>query len=98
LFIVFQPHLFSRTKLLLVRLAESLRAADQVFVTDIYAARERPDPTINSQMLVTAIGERAQHVANQDTLVDQILAQTTTGDIIVLMGAGDIYRLAERLV
>lgn len=98
LYIVFQPHLFSRTKLLLNRLAESLQAADHIFVTDIYAARELPDPTINSQMLVAAIGSKACYVSDGEMLVTKLLAQTEAGDIIVLMGAGDIYRLANRLV
>ena len=98
LFVIFQPHLFSRTKLLLARLAENLRGADKVFISDIYAARELPDPSISSPMLVTAVGEQAEYIANLDIAVEKLQQEAVLGDVIVLMGAGDIYRLANRLV
>lgn len=99
--VVFQPHLYSRTKLLLNGFAQSFRDADEVVVASIYAAREKADMEITSEKLVHAI--RVYH-KNVRALVEFPMIETyirTTAqkdDIIITMGAGDIYKIGDVLV
>ena len=98
--VVFQPHLFSRTKLLLEDFANALSKADYIVLADIYAAREKDDGSISSLDLVNKIKEKNQfvwHVPNFDTITDEINKSVQAGDVIITMGAGDIYKVGERL-
>lgn len=99
--VAFQPHLYSRTKLLLKDFARAFRNADQVFLDDIYAAREPNDPTITSQKLaatMAAAGGSVCYEPHWKRLAAALLAAAAPGDLIIVMGAGDIYTLAETLV
>ena len=103
--VVFQPHLYSRTKLLLDDFAQSFSDADEVIVAPIYAAREASDPTITAEIL-------AQHIMDEQktpglrvwamidfTTIENYLSETEAkGDIIVTMGAGDIHKVGEALI
>ena len=98
--VVFQPHLFSRTKLLLNNFAESFEDADKVIVAPIYAAREKEDKKINSEILAEKIREQGKSVLaleNFSKIVDYLMTDAGKNDVIILMGAGDIYKVAERL-
>lgn len=99
--VVFQPHLFSRTKILLNDFAKSFKDADKIIVVPIYAAREKEDKTINSGMLVEKIkkqGKPAIFLDRYEKIVNYLAANTGKNDIIITMGAGDIYKLGEKLV
>jgi UDP-N-acetylmuramate--alanine ligase len=98
LIVVFQPHLFSRTKLLLKDFAKSFDYADQVIVTDIYAAREKDDKTIHSQDLVNEINKkngRAIYMKKFEDISDYINVTTDPKDIVILQGAGDVVKIGE---
>lgn len=99
---VFQPHLFSRTQLFAGQFAASLAEADMVFVTGIYAARELPIQGVTSS-LVTDVLETARPgicrlVSERGDLVDQLLPALRDGDIVVMMGAGDIWKSGRELL
>ncbi|MEK7538942.1 MAG: UDP-N-acetylmuramate--L-alanine ligase [Patescibacteria group bacterium] len=99
--IVFQPHLYSRTKLLLNDFAQSFSDADEVIVAPIYAAREKPDPEISAETLVRVISEHHNSVrfGGDFPAIETYLRKTVQkGDIMVTMGAGDIYKVGEALV
>lgn len=99
--VVFQPHLYSRTKLLLNDFAQSFSDADEVIVAPIYAAREKPDPEISAGTLVGAISEYHNNVrlSGDFPAIETYLRETMQkGDIMVTMGAGDIYKVGEALV
>ena len=101
LVVVFQPHLFSRTKLLLNDFAESFEDADKVIVAPIYGAREKKDKSINSGMLAEKIkkcGTPALSLENFDKIVDYLIAKTGKNNLVITMGAGDIYRVGEKLI
>lgn len=101
LIVIFQPHLFSRTKILLRDFAESFNDVDEIVITPIYAAREKPDKTINSSILAEKIkcnGKTIKCFKNFDTLVNYLGTNTHKDDIVLTMGAGDIYKVGERLV
>lgn len=98
---VFQPHLFSRTKFLLNDFAESFEDADEIIVAPIYAAREEKDKSISSDILAEKIKKLRKPVLaleNFDKISDYLIANTGKNDVILTMGAGDIYRVGERLI
>jgi UDP-N-acetylmuramate--alanine ligase len=98
--VAFHPHLYSRTKSLLQEFATALAEADEAIIAPIYAAREVPDPTISHFVLAEAVraaGGDAIARGSFEEIRDHLLEQD--GDtLIILMGAGDIYRVAEQIV
>ncbi|MBI5078312.1 MAG: UDP-N-acetylmuramate--L-alanine ligase [Candidatus Yonathbacteria bacterium] len=98
---IFQPHLYSRTKLLLNEFAESFTDADEVIIVPIYAAREKPDPEITAEKLAQAI--KAHHknvrVLGEFSAVEKYIRTTIQkDDIIITMGAGDVFKIGESLI
>ena len=99
--VVFQPHLFSRTRDLAQEFGRSLLGADRALVTDIYPSREQPLPGVSAQLVVDAARESGhRHVTlcpdwrdAPELLGDEI----GEGDVVLTLGAGDIYHLANRL-
>ena len=96
--VVFQPHLYSRTKLLLDDFADSFRDADKVLIAPIYAAREKEDESINSKILSDKIGEKSIALSSFDEIKQYIKDNTSKDDIIITMGAGDIFKVGEDLI
>ena len=97
---IFQPHLFSRTRALADELAEALGAADVAIVTEIYAAREAPDPTISGRRVAEAV-PLPTHAEFAPTLEDALvvaLRLVRPGDLVLTLGAGDITGLGEELL
>lgn len=98
--VVFHPHLYSRTKTFFTAFASALAQADQTLLLPIYAAREVPDPSVNSEALSKAIntqGGCAQFVRTFDE-AETLLAEAGADALIVTMGAGDVYKLADALI
>jgi UDP-N-acetylmuramate--alanine ligase len=99
-FVAFQPHLYSRTKQLFKEFSESFTDAGEVIVLPIYAAREAPDPTISAEQLALAItnsGQSAQAM-NFETAIEYLGQAAGPEDLILTMGAGDVFKIAESLV
>ena len=98
---VFQPHLYSRTRDFAESFGDALSLADKVWVTDVYAAREQPMSGIDGKLVadwVTRAGsEQVSYVADVDELPTRLLEALETGDLVVVMGAGDIDRVAHEL-
>ena len=96
---VFQPHLYSRTRDLADAFARAFYNADVLVLTDVYPAREQPLPGVNGEMLVDGArhaGHRDVHyVANKVALPAYLLDLCTEGDLVVTMGAGDVWRAGE---
>ena len=87
---IFQPHTFSRTRTMIYRMGESFGDADQVIVTDIYAAREVDDGSVSSAELVAASNHGAiRHVGSLRAAADALLAEVMPGDVVITLGAGD---------
>ena len=100
LVVIFQPHLFSRTKILLNDFAKSFKDADKIILAPIYAAREKEDKSIDSKMLAKKIKQEGKNVLaleNFSKIVDYLMANADKNDVIITMGAGDIYKVAEKL-
>lgn len=99
---VFQPHLYSRTKYFHREFAEVLSRSDLAFVTAIYAAREAPMPGVDSGLIIDAAREQgASHVSllEEPTAVPgAVCAQAQPGDLVLILGAGDINQIAPSLL
>lgn len=99
LWAVLQPHTYSRTRHLLREFGQSLADADQVIVLDIYAARETDDGSIHARDIVAAsVNPHTQHIAGLAESADYLAAAVQAGDVVVVMGAGDSYRVGELLL
>lgn len=102
-FVIFQPHTFSRTKMLFTEFVAAFSQAKDIIFTDIFAsAREQFDPTITSDILAAAVSSAYPQasVANLQTNVAVARYLTDTvkpGDVVLTMGAGDVYQLHELL-
>lgn len=90
LWAVWQPHTFSRTRLLLSEFAESFAQADRVIALDIYRSREALDPTITTAAVIERMGHpNAVHIADRRAAADYLLERVRPDDIVLTLGAGD---------
>ena len=96
---VFQPHLYSRTRDFYKEFASALVLADYVILTDIYPAREKPIPNISSEMIYDEVDKIKKDccalVVDLDNLSEVLLKIVKSGDMILTMGAGNIWRYCE---
>ncbi|MDO8107428.1 UDP-N-acetylmuramate--L-alanine ligase [Isoptericola sp. b441] len=91
--VLFQPHLYSRTAAFAAEFAAALSAADAVVVTDVYAAREDPDPTVSGALITARMGQAARFVPDRVAAAHEIAAQARPGDLVLTVGAGDVTAL-----
>lgn len=97
--LVFQPHRYGRTQQMWERFAESLVGPDEVIVLDIFSASEKPIPGVHSRLIadhLQAHGHPGVWMTWEDT-ERHLRATTTPEDLLLFVGAGDIYQLALRL-
>jgi UDP-N-acetylmuramate--alanine ligase len=96
--VLFQPHLYSRTRTFADAFAQALAAADVVVVTDVYAAREDPDPAVTGALLtdrLAAAGHPASRfVADRVEAARAVGRLARAGDLVLTVGAGDVTELA----
>ena len=97
---VFQPHLYSRTRLFAKEFAEVLAASDEVVLLDIYAAREDPEPGVTGELILNHFSDkqRIHYVRNWDDAPAVAARLSGEGDFIVTMGCGDVYRMVPQLL
>ncbi len=100
--VVFQPHRYTRTQLLLDEFARSFHAADRVFVTDIYAASEKPIEGVSAENLARRLvdfGHRGAAFAGPlEQAVSDVAAAARPGDLIVTLGAGTVSQAGDRIL
>ncbi len=99
---VFQPHRFSRTQLLAEEFGKAFADCDELVLTDIYSAGEAPIPGITGETLVEAVarcgGKKAHYVQSLEALPAFLKAFAKPGDMVMTMGAGNIYQAGEKLL
>ncbi len=95
--VVFQPHLYSRTKIFLKEFSQSFGDVDEVIILPIYAARESFDESINSEMLVEEIKKYNRNVvfASNFNLAVERINNIKDKDIVITMGAGDVWKVGD---
>lgn len=101
IYCIFQPHTFTRTKILLDSFSKSFKDADKVIITDIYAAREIDNGEIHSRDLANAVrktGTDCIYISTFEEIEDYLLKNAQANDIILTMGAGNIFTLGESIL
>ena len=98
---VFQPHRYTRTQLLFEEFVDAFVDCDLLVITDIYAAGENEISGISADKLVAAInkkfGKKVEYISEFEEISDKLLKTALPGDLIITMGAGNIYNVAEQL-
>lgn len=98
---VFQPHTYTRTKFLMDRFAEALSMADKVVLAKIYAARETDTLGISSADLrdkIQALGKECYYFETFEEIEKFLLKNCINGDLLITMGAGNVYQVGEDLL
>ncbi len=99
---IFQPHRYSRTQALMDEFAMSFHQADHVQVLDIYAASEEPIEGVSGSVLterMRALGHRSVEFAGTvEQAVDNILQSVQEGDLVITLGAGNVWQAGDRLI
>jgi UDP-N-acetylmuramate--alanine ligase len=96
---IFQPHLFSRTRIFAADFGAALSDADEVVVLDVYAAREDPEPGITGKLISDAVpGGGAMFVPDAAVVPGVVAGLAKPGDLVLTMGAGDVTLLGPQIV
>jgi len=98
---VFQPHRYSRTRQLGTQLGEALCTSDIAIITNIYAAGEAPIPGISSDIVFRGAlqaGCTAVYIPDKESIIDYLLEICRPGDLIITMGAGDIWNIGPEFI
>src|SRR5262249_37481972 len=96
--VVFQPHLYSRTKDFAAEFGRALDAADQVFVLDVFGAREAPMAGVSGAIVAEPVSAPVRYLPDLSTVAEAVAASAGPGDVIVTMGAGDVTLLGPEIV
>jgi UDP-N-acetylmuramate--alanine ligase len=97
---VFQPHRYTRTKLLLDEFGKCFSDVDTLIITDIYPAGEKPIENITAHSIVDSIrnnGDTQVSYLPKENLVEYLLKTTRWGDLLITLGAGDITKISDEL-
>lgn len=98
---VFQPHLYSRTRDFAGEFGRMLTAADVAFLTDIYAAREKPIEGVTGELIATPAreaGADVRYVPSRDEIVEAVAQELRPGDLCLTMGAGNLDEASRQLL
>lgn len=91
--VLFQPHLYSRTRIFAQEFAEALDLADDVVVCDVYAAREDPDPAVGPGLVVDRMTGTGAVVADRTEAATMLAGRARPGDLVLTVGAGDVTEM-----
>lgn len=100
--VIFQPHRYSRTHELMAEFALCFNNADVLYVTDIYAASEKPIEGVTAEILAENIRKyghkNANYIGDVETAADKVLPSLQEGDLVITLGAGTITRLSDEIL
>lgn len=99
--VVFQPHRYSRTKMLFDEFVQVLSKTDMLYIMDIYAASEDPISGVSSEALSKSViekgGKSVTHLTGDD-MMSKVLAELKEGDVVLTLGAGNVWAFGEKIV
>ncbi len=103
LIVVFQPHLYSRTRDFAAEFAQALSPADVVVLMDIYGAREDPVPGVSSELIAVPLRDLAPesevvHLSSWSAVADAVADRAREGDLVLTVGAGDVTMLGPEIL
>lgn len=101
--VVFQPHRYSRTQAAWEQFADSFTVADEVVVTDVYAAGEQPIPGVTGKLIAASVafahpGTPVHYVQERDQVAAVVASLLRPGDLCLTLGAGDLTKLCDELL
>ncbi len=96
--VVFQPHLYSRTQTFAREFGLALSLADEVFVLDVYAAREQPIAGVSGASVAEHVSVPTRYVPDFSAVADLVAGSARPGDVVVTMGAGDVTLLGREIL
>jgi UDP-N-acetylmuramate--alanine ligase len=96
--VVFQPHLYSRTKAFAKDFAQALDQADEVFVLDVYAAREQPMAGVSGAIIAEHVTVPVTYIPDFSAVPERVAEAVRPGDVVVTMGAGDVTMLGPEIL
>lgn len=96
--VVFQPHLYSRTRTFAAEFAAALSLADEVVVLDVYGAREEPEPGVTGALIADQVTASVHYEPSFDRVPALVASLVREGDLVVTMGAGDVTMLGPEIV
>ena len=100
IWVVFQPHRYTRTAALAPAFGSPLAEADRIFVTDVYSAGERPQPGVTGRLVAEAVrasGGDTTYIEHLADVPDRLAGQLEAGDTLILMGAGDVATIWDQI-
>jgi UDP-N-acetylmuramate--alanine ligase len=97
---IFQPHRYTRTKLLAEEFAKSFEGLDEIVITGIYAASEKPIKGVSARLIADKIRNvgKVTFIEDKNEIVQRIAGQLQEKDLVITFGAGDIYRIGTDLL
>ena len=99
---VFQPHRYTRTQALLSDFSTAFYQADRVFVTEIYPAGEPPIPGVSGRQIAEGVAGHGHRgvtfVAEKGEVASEVLRVVQPGDMVLTLGAGDVWRVGEEIL
>src|SRR6266536_1498989 len=95
---VFQPHLYSRTRLFAGEFGAALGLADEAIVLDVYAAREDPEPGVTGELVAAAVPGGASYLPDRAEVPAAAAGLAKPGDLVLTMGAGDVTALGPLII
>ncbi len=102
LFVLFQPHRYTRTRDLMDEFATSFRDTDFLILLDVYPAGERPIEGISSATLLEKIKKNGRNnalfVKNKDEAINHIISNMRKGDLLLTLGAGDVWKIGDEIL
>src|SRR5438552_2007449 len=100
--VLFQPHRYTRTQLLWDEFCRAFNHADVLLLADVYAAGEEPIPEVSAEGLARAISARGHrqvlYVGDLKTALEKLMAEVREGDVVLTLGAGNVWTLGEELL
>ena len=98
---LFQPHRYSRTKLLANEFGNSFQDADLVILTDIYSAGEPPEEGVSGELIyqkVKQAGSKVEYFPDKNAAVQYLMTVLQAGDLVLTLGAGDIWKAGREIL
>lgn len=99
--VIFQPHLYSRTRDFYHEFARELSACDLLIIAEIYPAREKPLAGVSSELIVNEVQrlgyDKVHYIPDKSKITEYLIDEVRPGDLVIFMGAGDIYKIAQEL-
>ncbi len=100
--VIFQPHRYSRTNILIDDFADAFWDADRVYVLDIYPAGEMPIDGVSSHLLIHKMQQlgfkNVFYIDRSDGHIDHLISELKEGEVVLTLGAGDVYKVGEELL